>query len=347
MAIIGEEILIKDINSKKLCNLYMVFGNDTYLKQYYCDKISDIACTGDPFFNLQKFDGNSDLQDVYDAVKQYPMMADSKYVCLDDYDFSKCEKEDFEKLCGILSEVEEGCVFVLKFDAIELDLKKDARTKKLISLVEKCDGKVVCLDHRTAEKTAAMLVNGAKKRGCSLSSLDAKYIIEKSGEDIALLKNELDKLCAFVGSGEITKEVIDNVCVKTVDSSLYDYAAFIISGKLQEALKILDDMFFMRVEPIAILFSVSSVYMDILRVFEAKKEQISNDVIAEDFGYKGREFVLNKTVPKLKNFDKKKLSDSFQIILEADKKIKTFSGNERLVLEKMTVDLFAVLWGNN
>lgn len=346
MAIIGEETLIKDIRSKRLSNIYFIFGNDSYLKQYYCDKISSIACTGDPFFNLQKFDNNSSLQDVYDAIKQYPMMADSKYVSLEDYDFAKCEKGDFEKLCTIISETSDGCVFVLKFDAITLDIKKDSRTKKLISLACKNGGKVVELNHRPIGQTSNMLVKGALKRGCNLSESNARYIIEKSGEDISLLKNELDKLCAFVKSGEITKEIIDKVCVKTVESSLYDFATFIISGKLQDALKILDDMFFMRIEPLVILHSVSSVYLDIYRVYEGQKSNKSIDDIASDFDYGSRKFILNKTIPKLKNFNIRKLSDSFSILLTCDKALKSFSGNERLCLEKMTVDLFNVLWGN-
>ena len=107
-----------------------------------------------------------------------------------------------------------------------------------------------------------------------------------------------------------------------------------------------DGMFFMRIEPLVILHSVSSVYLDIYRVYEGQKSNKSIDDIASDFDYGSRKFILNKTILKLKNFNIRKLSDSFSILLNCDKALKSFSGNERLCLEKMTVDLFNVLWGN-
>ncbi|MCQ2455306.1 MAG: DNA polymerase III subunit delta [Clostridia bacterium] len=345
MAILGEETLQSEIKSKKLKKLYLIFGNDGYLKQYYCEKISAIACGGDPFFNLQKFEATSNLQDVYDAVKQYPMMADSKFVSLSDFDFAKCDAKDFEKLKSIITEVEDGCIFALVFDAVDFDAKRNDRAKKLISLIEKQGGEAVLLDHRTVPKLAAMLSNGANKRGCILSDSDAKYMIEKSGDDINILRNEIEKLCAFVKEGKITREIIDNVCTKTVDSSLYDFATYIISGDIESALKLLDDLFFMRVEALSILSSVSFVYIDILRLFEAQKSGVSMNAVAEDFDYGNRKFVLTKTLPKLKKFDKQSLLKSFSIITDADKALKSFSSDDRLILEKMTVDLIAVIRG--
>ena len=64
-------------------------------------------------FNYQKFSGDCDLQDVYDAVLQFPMMSDKKFVLLTDYDFESAAKSDFEKLCTILAEAPDSCVFVL------------------------------------------------------------------------------------------------------------------------------------------------------------------------------------------------------------------------------------------
>ena len=55
-----------------------------------------------------------------------------------------------------------------------------------------------------------MLSDAAKKRGCSFGEIAARYLIEISGTDLSTLQNELNKLCAFVGSGEITKETVEN-----------------------------------------------------------------------------------------------------------------------------------------
>ena len=69
MAILNEDILKKDISSKKLAKTYLLFGNDSFLKKTYADKIINLSYDGDPFFNLQKFERDCDLQDVYNAVE--------------------------------------------------------------------------------------------------------------------------------------------------------------------------------------------------------------------------------------------------------------------------------------
>ena len=75
-----EEKLSEEIRQKKLSNVYIIYGNDTYLKEYYCDKLISLSYSGDPFFNFQKFGYDAVIQDIYDAVNQFPMMADSKCV---------------------------------------------------------------------------------------------------------------------------------------------------------------------------------------------------------------------------------------------------------------------------
>ena len=133
MAIQYEDSLKRDIASKKLAKTYLLFGNDSFLKKTYADKIIKLSYDGDPFFNLQKFERDCDLQDVYNAVEQFPMMADSKCVCLDDYDFEHASAEDLQRLCDILESKHEECVFLLRFDSIEVDPKHSSKAKKIIA----------------------------------------------------------------------------------------------------------------------------------------------------------------------------------------------------------------------
>ena len=84
---IFEDELSKSITEGKFYDVYFIFGEDAYLKNYYSNKLIDKSYDGDPFFNLQKFEDNVDLQEVYDAVNQFPMMSDKKCVVLSDFDF--------------------------------------------------------------------------------------------------------------------------------------------------------------------------------------------------------------------------------------------------------------------
>lgn len=338
MAIITEQALKQKLKNNN-SNVYILLGNDSYLKQMYAKKIGSMCADEDDIFNYQKFAGDCDLQEVYDAVLQFPMMCDKKFVILTDYDFEGCSKSDFEKLCTIITETPDTCVFVLAFDALQIAVKKNNKLTKLVAAAEKNSGVAVCLDHRTLPELIKMLTNGAQKRGCRLDNAVAKYLVEAVGEDINTLKNELEKLCAYAKGQEITKATVDLVCAKTVEASVYALSKYIIECNMPQAVKILDELFFLKVEPIIILSTISGFYVDMYRAFLGKDRGMQASEIAEEFGYKGREFVVRNAITDMKRFDFGKFNLSFDALRKADKALKSFQSNPRTILEQLVVKL--------
>ena len=113
----------------------------------------------------------------------------------------------------------------------------------------------------------------------------------------------------------------------------------ILNCDLSSAYAILDDLFFMRVEPIIILSTITAVYVDMHRVLSGKGHAYQNDKIASDFGYGNRAFTLKDAARNLKNFDFNKLNFSFKALVGADSQLKSFSGNDRVILEELIVKL--------
>ncbi len=341
MPIVYEDELRRDIASKRFAPVYLIYGDDSYLKNYYKDTLAKKSFDGDPFFNLQKFEADCNLQEVFDAVNQFPMMADSKCVVLSDYDFSK---GDYDRFLELISNANDTCVLILCFDTVEFDAKKGNKEKKIIAAVEKAGGKCAEVNHRSVTALVKMLSDGAKKRGCNFSEIAARYLIEIAGIDLSTLKNELDKLCAYVGSGDITKETIEQIAVKSVDASVYEYVKHIIAGNISDALTQLDDMFFMRIEPMIILSVTASSYVDIYRAYTANIKGVAKADIAADFKYpKNKLFLIDRAVQNLKRFDGVKLRLSLDSIAEADKSLKSFGTDPRVVLEQLTVKLVYIL----
>lgn len=338
MAIVYEEELKRSLKNGER-NIYILFGDDGYLKKMYKDKISRQISDPDDIFNFQKFGPESDLQEVYDSVLQFPMMSDKKCVILNDYDFEQCDKADFEKLCTVISENPDSCVLILWFDSMEIDHKKSSKFKKLVSAAEKNNGIAALLNHRTQGELVKMLTDGAQKRGCRFESSAARYLVETTGQDINTLVNELEKLCAFAKGGDINKDMVDSVAVKTVEASIYNLSKQIIDCNMVNAMKTLDDLFFMRIEPIYVLSVISSCYVDMYRVFVGKSKGMTIPQIAEKFGYKNNQFVLDKAQTNIKKFDFNRFSLSFDALCKADKSLKSFSSDARTILEQLIVKL--------
>ncbi len=343
MAIVFEDTLKKNISADKLLPVYILFGEDGYLKKNYSDKILKLITEPDDVFNCSKFDSNCDLQDVYDAVLQLPFMGDKKYIELYDFDFEKCSKSELDRLCALLEDVPDSATLVLRFDSVDFDSKKSSKFKRIMTAAEKSGGIAAKLDHRKAPELTKMLCDGAAKRGCKFETSAAKYLIESAGDDINLLKNELEKLCAYAKGGVITKETVEKVCIKTVEASVYNLSKYIIDCNITASLKILDELFFMRVEPMIILHTISSVYVDMLRVFAAKGQSLPINEVSEQFGYKARAFLLDKAVTNLRKFDRKKLALSLDALIAADNSLKSFGADGRIILEQLVVRLIYII----
>lgn len=343
MAVANENMLKSSLSGGKTHNAYFIFGNDAYLKKQYVDKIIDSTVDKNDIFNFCSFEDSCEMQDVYDAVEQFPMMSEKKCILLTDYDFEHASKNEFEKLIEILSGVPESCVFVFWCNNYEFELKKNNKAKKIIEAVEKSGGMAVQIDHRTIAELKKMLEKGAIKRGTSFEIGAAQYLIETCSEDINILVSELEKLCAYVSDEKITKQMIDAVCIKSLDASVYSLAKEIFSLNVTEAMKIVDELMFMRTEPTIILHSIFSTLIDAYRVYAGETAGVKIPTIAKDFGYGNREFVLTRLPSGVKKLDNKRFEMCFAAVVKTDAALKSFGANARTAIEELIVRLVYIL----
>lgn len=339
---LNDKTLKASLQSGANIPVYLITGDDAYLKKQAASRIIAATVEPDDEMNLIHFDTHVQLQELYDELNGFPIMADKKCVVLTDYDFEDATKTDFENLCSLACEPYETTVFVILFNAYEVDYKS-LRFKELAAAVEKAGGAQVRIEHKTTGELARWLSALAKKNGCELSFQNAQYLIEICSVDINILSNEISKLCSFVKKGEITKDIIDSVSVKSVEASVYDLSKKIIFGDSSGAMNLLDELFFMNVKPITILFNISSVFVDMYRALAAKKAGIRPVTLTENFGYGKRTFVLERAENNLRKFDEKKLELSFDAILKAEKEVKSFSSDERPIIEKLIVRLIYIM----
>ena len=136
---------------------------------------------------------------------------------------------------------------------------------------------------RTTLKRA--LCERAAKQYISLDMATADWLVERCGTDYASLIHEIDKLCAYVRSGEITKQDIDLCCIPSIESSAFDLAKSVLSANYDRAFSILDNLFFLRQEPVAILGALSMTFADLYRAKCALAAGVTADQTASDFSY--------------------------------------------------------------
>lgn len=335
----NEAGLKRALSSGQTAASYFLFGDDSFLIASYTAKLAEKTVDPKDAFNYQKFTGEQPLQSVYDAAVSFPMLAEKKCVILKDFDFEKCDKADFDKLCSLLSLQNDRTLLIYSCETVSVDPKKSDRAKKLFKAVGSAGGKCAQLNHRTAGDLNRMLITAAQSRGCTLKPEAARRMVENIGEDIRLLQSELEKVCAYRQNGEIDPDTVEKVCIHSVEQSVYNLSSHILKGDAETALEILSQLFFLRIKPMILFSTVSAVYVDLYRLLCAKAAGVPVQQLSKDFSYGSRSFTLNRTAAFLKHYGEKKMLLCFRELTQTDKALKRFSGKERVLLEEMVVRL--------
>ena len=340
---LNERTLKSSLQAGSVLPVYVIAGDDIYLKRQALKRIINATVEPDDEINLVNFSNEADLQQVYDELMAFPIMADRKCVILSEFNIDAASKNEIEKLCNIISETSESAVFVLFFGTYEVDFKKSSKTKEIFSAVEKVGGAVVQIEHKTSYELSRWLIDSAKKQGLILSPANANHIIEICSADINVLSGEMTKLCSFQKSGEITREIIDKVCVKSVEASVYDLAKRIIAGDTSGAMNHLDELFYMNIEPMSIFYNISTEFINMYRALSAKKEGRRPKELGDEFGLGRRAFVLERAEENLRKFDLKKLELSFDTLIKTEMELKSYGVLARRALEKLVVRLIYIM----
>ena len=342
---LDDKTLKSSIKSGSILPVYLIAGDDLYLKKQALDTIIKATVEPDDDINLIRFEYGAPLQQVYDELNGFPLMADRKCVVLSEFDIDDAGKNELENLCQLAKEPYDTSVFVIYFGNTDFEYKKSAKAKQLVAAVEASGGAVVILDHKSTSELVRMMTASAKKKNCNLSPRDATYIVETCSSDITVLSHELTKLCAFVKEGDITREIIDRVCVKSVDASVYDLSVKVIAGDTSGAMKLLDELYYMNVDTTIIFHNISSAYVDMYRAFMAKAEgKLPNEELAAELGMPAnRRFLLGKAAGNLRKFDRKKLELSLDAIITAERELKSYSSSSRTAVEKLIVRLVYIM----
>lgn len=345
--LLNEETLKKQIKSGEFSNLYLLYGNEGYLKQFYANQICSKSVSTDfADFNLKKLDGkDTNLNEIYDCTSSFPMM--DNYTCTLVKDFplntyvGDRGKMD-EELYTILADIPETSILVFWMDTIEVD-EKNSKWAKLIKVFDEV-GVCAKIDKRTRSALEKLLVTSAAKKDCTLSRDTAGYIINLVGEDMSTLQNELNKVCAYAGSGEITRKHIDETVIVSVEAKIFNLSRMIARGEADQAFETLSNLFKLREEPVMILAVLSKAFVDMYRVKAAKEKGVSYTVLADCFpsAYKGRTFMLDNAARDGASYTITQLKNALNILSDTDRRLKSTNEDGKIVLEELILRLLRV-----
>lgn len=338
MGQMSEAELKKELAAGAPAELYCICGTEKLLVSHYTSRLVEKTAGARPDeFNLHTFTNDFDVDEFAAALQMVPFTGERGVVLVKDLNFADFSSSDGDKILKLTESVQ-GTTLIYSYPTSG-DAKLLAKDKKLRDICKK-RGVFVQLNKLGEKALQKKLVSWASKRGTVLSPELAQLMVEYSGTDMTALRNELEKVCAYVGEGEASKKDIDALVTRNLESSVFDLSKAVVAHDSKKAFAVLDTLFYQREEPISILAVLSNAYVDMYRVRVAVKCGHSAEELSAWFpAYKGKEFRLRHAERDCRRTSTAVLRKSIDAIARTDIEMKSTRGDKRVQLELLIVKL--------
>ncbi len=254
---------------------YLFFGEEDYLKANAIRLARKTLCGEDEglaYFNDIRLGGADFTPDkLLDAMATPPMGADHKVITVTGINFNTMRAGDLENLMEALTELENYPfnVVIVSADSDCLDAGTlPKRPSKL--LTELGDYLIpVNFEKNTPAKLAGWVQKHYLHHGVQASPDLCHFTVTYCGRDMYVLANEIEKVAFYVLShsrNTATEEDIRTAAIPAVEYDAFAFTNAVMERRQGDALDILADLKFRRVEPIFILSEVSRVVCDLALV---------------------------------------------------------------------------------
>ncbi len=348
MAKLTEQEFRKELTTGKLNNLYLIYGDEKYLVKKYTEQLCGKAAGKKPSdFDFIRLGSTAPLEEIFAASEQLPVFSKHKCVLVSDFNAETLSENDIKLLEEFLSDISHDTILIFSMptasntDTKKGSDKKGGKFRKLLSVVEK-HGAVIELPKRGDIALEKVIVSWAEQGGCKLDKINASKIISLCGTDMTTLRNELDKLIAYADNSEITDQMIKLLVVKNTETRIYALSDCIIRNDINGAYKQLFGLFEQNERSEMILSVLSSAFIDMYRMRVALESGKTASVVAVDFKYGRREFILKNAQNNSSKYSIQTLREILDIILRTDLKLKSSAADNRIILETLISRLLIV-----
>jgi len=336
----------KILSGNDFGTLYSISGAEKMLVNYYTNKLIEKVAGKKPSeFNFHTFVNDFNIDEFASVLQIIPFMSDYNVVVLKDLDLSEFSSSDANRITELISSVSGDSIVILTYPTAVTKAPKDmtAKEKKLKELTEK-KGIVLELDKLSPAVLQKKLISWASKRNVVLTPRVSEQIVEYTGTDLTHLKNELEKLCSYAGTGgEITSDIVDMLVTKNLEASVFDLSKAVISADSTTAFNVIDRLIYQKVEVLSILAVLSAAYVDMYRArIIIKNGRPVTDMIKLFPGVYKSEYRVLAIERNCKRVNTAILRKSINAIAQTDIALKSTRGDARIRLESLIIKLMLI-----
>lgn len=316
----------EDIKSGNFRQIYLLYGEEAYLRKQYRDRLKKAMTTEGDTMNYSYLEGKDiSVGAVIDLAETLPFFAERRVIVVEN---SGLFKHGGEQLAEYLASPAETAYFVF----VETEIDKRSKLFKTVS----SKGTAVEFPVQGEATLKKWILGMIKKEGKQITEPALYYFLEKTGTDMENIRTELEKLMCYCMEKEaIREEDIEAVCTKRISSHIFDMINAMADKKQKKALDLYYDLLALKEPAMRILFLITRQFNLLLQVKELKAKGLDNKSIGAKISLPP--FVIGKYAAQAARFRTSDLCAALESCIEAEESVKTGKMNDRMSVELLIV----------
>lgn len=339
MALMNDSELAKSIREGDIKKVYYFYGKDTAVLEAYTKKlIVKLVGKDENSLNFYKLDGRKlKMSELWDCCNMLPCFADRIVVAVNDLNAEQLSKDDLDCLMSIVTDLSDRTTLIFYTTGVDLYKNKKSLSDKNEKLSRLCQkiGASCEFSYKAPAELAKTIAAKLQKRGCDISKDNASYLAQKCLCEQAAINSEIEKLSSYANGREVTREDIDELCMRRLDADVFRLSGFILKRNAKAAFTLVSELYDMQVSTLAIIGSMTNSFCDVYRARCATSAGKTSSDIAADFNYpKNREFAIKYALGDCRNVSDARIRRCIKALFEADREAKFSRVDDRIILER-------------
>lgn len=326
---------------------YFFYGEEDYMKSHYLHEIEKATVGDRTSLNFIRITNDEFSPGALEEALSSAPMGDMfsildgtddntvKLIELYEVDFKMQKPNDFKATVKLIEGIDKSETVLIIYST-DAELPRDSRAHQTI--IKELSKVAVPVEFKveTDARLASWISKMAAKSSVLIESDVARFLIERVGHNMLILKNEAEKLTSYVqseGRHKVEREDIKSISVANKEISPFDFTNALMRRDAKAAFYILADMKSRGEEPIVILSTVSKVVGELISVRGSMDLGLTRAEAAKRCGM--HEYKVKLYTEVLTNTDTSKLFDISKAVYDADIMLKSSPVDSFTVIERL------------
>ena len=323
--------LNEDLKTGNFKQVYLLFGEENYLKKQYKDRLTKALISDGDTMNYAYYEGKGiDVKEIIDLSETMPFFSERRLIVIENSGFFKNATAE---LAEYMKEIPETTYFIF----VETELDKRGKMFKAV----KDKGRIVELARQDEKTFVRWIYGNVKKEGKQIAESTIYYLLSKCGTDMENLQKEMEKLfCYTLNNDVINMEDIDAICTTQITNEIFDMVNAVAEKKQKRALDRYYDLLALKEPAMRILYLLSRQFRLLMEVKEMAGEGYDKKTIASKAGL--HPYAVGKYIEQSRSFSQEELRKILEESVDIEERVKTGRLGDVLAVE-----LFIVKYSSN